>query len=218
MTHASPNPTILLTGFEPFAGDDVNPSQEIVRTLDGEIIHGHRVVGAVLPVVFAATLPLLEHLLDSTRPALVLALGQAGGRSELSLERIAVNLVDARIADNEGMQPADEPVVAGAAAAYFSTLPLKAIEAHLQALGIPVAASLSAGTFVCNQLFFALAHRLATRHSTARSGFMHVPWLPRQVALHPGQPSMALDTMIAGVRATLECSLAARPDATNPRG
>lgn len=218
MTHAPLNPTILLTGFEPFADDDVNPSQEIVRALDGEIIGAHRIVGAVLPVEFAATLPLLERLLAGVRPALVLALGQAGGRSELSLERIAINLVDARIADNEGMQPADEPVVASAAAAYFSTLPLKAIEAHLRALGIPVAPSLSAGTFVCNQVFFALAHLLATRHTTTRGGFMHVPWLPQQAAHHPGQPSMALDTMVAGVRAALECALATSRDSSVPGG
>ncbi|MFI4970389.1 MAG: pyroglutamyl-peptidase I [Lysobacterales bacterium] len=204
--------TILLTGFEPFGGERVNPSQEIVRALDGGTIAGHRVVGAILPVAFAATLPMLEDLLARHRPHLALALGQAGGRSELSLERVAINLIDARIADNQGSQPIDEAVVADAPGAYFSSLPLKAIEAHLRALGIPVAPSLSAGSFVCNHAFFALAHLIATRHPHARGGFMHVPWLPEQAAHHPGQPSMALDTMIAGVRAALECALATPHD------
>ena len=204
--------TVLLTGFEPFGGERINPSQEIVRALDGETIARHRVVGAILPVVFAATLPRLEDLLAAHRPALVLALGQAGGRSALSLERVAVNLIDARIPDNDGAQPIDAPVVAGAPGAYFSTLPVKAITARLQALGIPAAPSLSAGSFVCNQVFYALAHLLATRQPHARGGFVHVPWLPAQAAHHPNAPSMALDTMIAGVRAAIECALTTRED------
>jgi pyroglutamyl-peptidase len=201
-----------LTGFEPFGGERINPSQEIVRALEGATIAQHRVVGAILPVVFAATLPLLEDLIAAHRPALVLALGQAGGRSALSIERVAVNLVDARIADNDGAQPIDVPVVAGAPNAYFSTLPVKAITARLRTLGIPVAPSLSAGTFVCNQVFYALAHLLATRHPHARGGFVHVPWLPEQAAHHPEAPSMALDTMIAGVRAAIECTLTTQDD------
>lgn len=202
--------TVLLTGFEPFDGERTNPSQEIVRALDGRVIGGHRVVGAVLPVAFAATLPMLEDLIDAHQPVLALALGQAGGRSGISLERIAINLIDARIADNEGLQPCDEAVVAGAPAAYLTGLPVKALQAHLCALGIPAEVSLSAGSFVCNQVFFALAHMTATRHRPARSGFVHVPWLPEQAAMRPGEPSMALATMIAGVDAAIQCALATR--------
>lgn len=205
-------PCVLLTGFEPFGGERINPSQEIVRALDGEIVQAHRIIGAILPVTFAATVPHLQDLLGKHRPALVLALGQAGGRSELSLERVAINLIDARIVDNDGAQPVDAPVVDGAPPAYFSTLPVKAIEARLRALGIPAGASLSAGSFVCNQAFYALAHLLATRHPEVRGGFMHVPWLPQQAALHSGQPSMALDVMIEGVRAALDCALATVDD------
>ena len=205
-------PTVLLTGFEPFGGERINPAQEIVRALDGEIIAAHRVVGAILPVAFAATLPMLEDLLDSHRPTLVLALGQAGGRSEISLERVAINLIDARIADNDGLQPIDEEVIANAPGAYFSTLPVKAIEARLRGLGIPAAPSLSAGSFVCNQVFYGLAHLLATRHPAARGGFVHVPWLPEQAARRGGQPSMALATMIDGVRAAIECAIATPRD------
>lgn len=205
-------PTVLLMGFEPFGGERINPSQEIVRALDREIIAAHRVVGAILPVTFAATLPLVEHLLDCHRPTLVFALGQAGGRGEISLERIAVNLIDARIADNDGAQPIDMEVIVNAPHAYFSTLPVKAIEARLRDLGIPAAASLSAGTFVCNQVFFGLAHLLATRHVGTRGGFVHVPWLPEQAERHGNQPSMALDTMTDGVRAAIECAIATQRD------
>lgn len=211
-------PTILLTGFEPFGGEAINPSREIVRALDGEVVADHRIVGAILPVAFAATVPMLEDLLGAHRPALVLALGQAGGRSEMSLERVAVNLIDARIADNDGFQPIDAAVVEGAPGAYFSSLPVKAITARLRDLGIPAAPSLSAGSFVCNQVFFALAHLLATRHPHARGGFMHVPWLPQQAAMHPGQPSMALQTMIEGVRAALACTIATPDDLPVPGG
>lgn len=204
--------TILLTGFEPFDGERVNPSREIVNALDGKVIDKHSVVSAILPVAFSTTLSVLDSLLAQHRPALVVALGQAGGRSEISLERVAINLIDARIADNEGVQPIDEPVIDGAPGAYFSTLPIKAIAAHLRALGIPVATSLSAGSFVCNQVFFALAHSIATRYPRTRGGFVHLPWLPEQAARHPGQTSMALDTMNAGLRALLECTLATTRD------
>lgn len=206
------NPTILLTGFEPFGGERVNPAREIVLALDGTNIGAHRVIGAILPVAFAPTLPLLDALLEEHRPRLVLALGQAGGCSELSLERVAINLIDARIADNDGLQPIDQAAVADAPNAYFSTLPLKAMQARLRTLGIPAALSLSAGSYVCNQTFFVLAHLLETRWPGARGGFMHVPWLPQQASQHPGQPSMALETMIAGVRAALECALTTERD------
>jgi pyroglutamyl-peptidase len=143
---------------------------------------------------------------------LVLALGQAGGRSEISLERVAVNLIDARIADNDGLQPIDVPVVADAPAAYFTSLPSKAIVARLRERGIPAGPSLSAGSFVCNQVFFAITHLIATRLPQSRGGFVHVPWLPQQAAHHPGQPSMALVTMIEGVRAAIECAISVRED------
>jgi pyroglutamyl-peptidase len=209
---------VLLIGFEPFGGERINPSGEIVRALDGEIVNGHRIVTAILPVAFASTLPMLEALLETHRPALVLATGQAGGRSELSIERVAANLIDARLADAGGAQPIDEPVVADAPAAYFSTLPVKAMLARLRALGIPAALSQSAGLYVCNQAFFALAHLVATRYRATRAGFIHVPWLPEQAARHHGQPSMALETMVEGVRAAIECAIATRHDLRIPGG
>jgi pyroglutamyl-peptidase len=205
-------PCVLLTGFLPFGGETVNPSQAIVQALAGSVLGGHRVVGAALPVAFATAPSQLAMLIERERPTVVLSLGQAGGRSELALERVAINLIDARIADNDGAQPIDTAVLADAPDAYFSTLPLKAMRARVQSLGIPCALSLTAGSYVCNQVFFTLAHLMATRFPGLRGGFLHVPWLPQQAAHHCGQPSMALDTMIAGVRAALECAIDTETD------
>lgn len=203
---------VLLTGFEPFAGETENPSLLIARALDGETVAGRRVIGAALPTEFARTLVELDALIDAHRPALVLALGQAGGRAEISLERVAINLIDARIKDNAGRQPVDVPVVAGAPNAYFSTLPLKAMLRRLHEAQIPAALSHTAGTFVCNQVFFGLAHRLATQHRRTRGGFIHVPYLPEQAARHPGTPSLPLTTMIDAIRFCLQIALTTKSD------
>ncbi len=205
-------PVALVTGFAPFAGEDINPSQEIARALDGETIAGHRIVGAALPTEFAQSLPALEVLVDQYRPVLVLALGQAGGRSGISLERVAINLIDARIPDNAGAQPVDTPVVENAQNAYFSTLPVKAMLARLEAAGIPAAISHSAGTFVCNQVFFGLAHLLARRHSQIRGGFVHVPYLSEQAQRHAGAPGMPLESMIEALRLCLDTALTTHAD------
>lgn len=205
-------PRILLIGFEPFGGECINPSDEIVRVLDGESIDGHLVVGATLPVEFAAVPERVQELLDRHDPVIALGIGQAGGRPALSLERVAINLADARIADNAGVQPCDAALVAGAPDAWFSTLPVKAMVAAMRAAGVPAMLSLSAGSFVCNQCFFELGMRLHRRGGTARAGFLHVPWLPAQAVLHPGEASLSLETMLTGVRTALACAIATRSD------
>jgi len=192
-------PTVLLTGFEPFDGEAVNPSWEVARTLDGERIAGTRVVAARLPCVFATALPALDAALERHRPAVVLALGLAGSRSAIGVERVAVNLIDARIADNAGAQPVDVPVVVGGAPAYFTRLPVKAIVAELRAAGIAAEPSLSAGSFVCNQVFYGLLHALRDRPGVA-AGFVHLPPLPVQAARHPGSVAMALDEQCRALR------------------
>ncbi len=206
------SPLVLVLGFEPFADETVNPSAEIARHLDGERIGALRVVTAVLPVKFAEAPARLADLLDQHRPELVIALGQAGGRAELSLERVAINLIDARIADNAGLQPIDAEVLLGGPGAYFSTLPVKAIHEELKFLNIPSALSLSAGTYVCNQVFYWLAHLLATEHPRTRGGFIHVPWLPEQARQHPGEPAMPLELMLKGIRAVIDCSVRTETD------
>jgi pyroglutamyl-peptidase len=141
---------ILVTGFEPFGGQSLNPSWEVAHALNGLALEGAQVVSVQLPCVFAQALPVLQLTLAQHRPDIVLALGQAEGRCDFSVERVAINVMDARIADNAGAQPIDVPAVAGAPAAYFSTLPIKALVAGLRAGGFPASVSQTAGTFVCS--------------------------------------------------------------------
>ena len=202
-------PVVLLTGFDPFGGQAVNPSWEAVRALHGRRIGGHRVVAAQLPTVFGAARQRLGALLRLHRPALVICVGQAGGRDALSLERVALNVDDACLPDNAGAQPVDQPVVAGGPAAYFSTLPIKAICAALERDGLPAEVSQTAGTFVCNHVFYGLMHALATGRGLRRTrgGFIHVPWLPAQ-----GSPAMELEAMVRGLRLAVRTALATPVD------
>lgn len=204
-------PRILLTGFDPFGGETVNPSWEAARALHGRRIGGHRVVARQIPTEFAASLRLLKAALRETTPAIVLGVGQAGGRAQLSLERVAINLQDARIPDNTGAQPIDEPVIPGAPAAYFSTLPLKAMLAALHEAGLPAAISHTAGTYVCNHLAYAALHWSAPKRRV-RTGFIHIPWLPLQAASRPGAPSMALDDMVRGLEIALRVAAVTHAD------
>jgi pyroglutamyl-peptidase len=199
---------ILVTGFEPFGGGAINPSAEVARALHGRTIGGVRVVGVVLPCVFGAAIDALRDALDRHRPPLVLALGQAAGRAGFSLERVAINVDDARIADNAGAQPIDVPVVARGAPAYFATLPIKAMCAALREAGHPAEVSNSAGTFVCNHVFYGLQHALRHRRSV-RSGFMHLPLLPEQAAGRgrTEAPSLPLAQMIDGTALALTTAL-----------
>lgn len=197
--------TILITGFDAFGGAELNPSWLAVKALHRRQILGHRVVAARLPTVYGESLKSLNALLRLHRPVLVVCVGQAGGRSSISLERVAINLDDAPIADNAGAQPVDVSVVPGAPVAYFSTLPIKAMLVALQREGLPAEVSQTAGTFVCNHVFYGLMHALANNRLLRRTkgGFVHVPWLPEQ-----GAPSMPLDDMVKGLRIALRCAVA----------
>lgn len=209
MVRATSSPVVLLTGFDPFGGEAVNPSWLAAQALHNRRIAGHRVVAARLPVVFGESLAALHQLLAEHRPALVICAGQAGGRAALSLERVAINVDDARIPDNADNQPVDEPVVARGPAAYFSSLPVKAMRQALQREGIAAEVSQTAGTFVCNHVFYGLMHALATRRGfkCTRGGFIHVPWLAGQ-----GEPSMPLDEMVRGLRLAIHSALAHASD------
>lgn len=208
MTRAShTEPVVLLTGFEPFGGEAVNPSWRAVARLDDARVGGHRVATRSLPTAFAASLKALQEALDHLQPACVIAVGQAGGRSAISLERVAINLIDARIPDNDGAQPIDQPVVAGGPSAYFSTLPLKSMLVALREAGIPADISFSAGTYVCNHVFYGLRHALG-EHTGVRAGFVHVPYLPEQAVRHPGAASMSEDLMVAALRVMIASAIA----------
>jgi pyroglutamyl-peptidase len=201
---------ILLTGFEPFGGQSINPSWEVARTLQGAVIAGAQVTAVQLPCVFAQALPALQLALAQQRPDIVLALGQAEGRCDFSVERVAINVQDARIPDNAGAQPIDVPVIAGGPAAYFSTLPIKTLVAGLKAAGFPASVSQTAGTFVCNQVFYALQHTLAGLG--VHSGFVHLPLLPEQAAHWKGPtlPSWPASLQIAAAQQALALLVAHR--------
>jgi pyroglutamyl-peptidase len=206
-TAPMPTPVILLTGFEPFGGDSLNPSWQVALALNGAVVAGGRVVSVCLPCRFGESLLLLKQALRAHRPTLVLCLGLAASRTELSLERVAINVDDARMPDNAGQQPIDQPVVAGAPAAYFTRLPIKAIVQGLQARGLPAGVSQSAGTFVCNHVFFGLMHALR-RRSQVRAGFMHLPLLPEmQTGPTDSRFSLALAQQVDGVRQALALAL-----------
>ncbi len=205
-------PTLLITGFEPFGGEAVNPSWEVARALQGQRIEDHVVQAAQLPCVFAEAPRVLLQAIAQARPRLVVALGLAGSRSALSFERVAVNLIDARIADNAGAQPLDEPVLRGAPAAYFTRLPVKAMAAAVAAAGLPAELSHSAGSFVCNQVFYRLMHALR-RRPAVRGGFVHLPPLPQQAEAHPGSRPLALDEQVQGLRLALLAALQHERDA-----
>ena len=205
----TPARKILLTGFEAFDKDPVNPSWVLAQSLHGKQIAGHRVVAAQLPTAFDASAESLRALVLAQRPALVVCLGLAGGRATMSLERVAININDARIPDNLRVQPVDTPVVAHGPAAYFSALPLKTMLHAVRTAGAAVEVSNSAGTFVCNHVFYALMHMLATDDGLkgVRGGFVHVPWLPEQARSHKSKAAMPLHTMQSGLRAGLRAAL-----------
>ena len=190
--------TILLTGFEPFDRETINPSWELVRRFDGLVVAGtHRVEVLCLPCVFDLALESLWARLAQNKAEIVLCLGQAGGRAEFCLERVAVNINDARIADNAGKQPIDTPVIAGGPVAYFSTLPIKAMLKALHDQGLAAAVSQSAGSFVCNHVFYGLMHYANTEPALGRAGFIHIPYLPEQAEHHLGAPSMRMENLVS---------------------
>ncbi|MFL0556166.1 pyroglutamyl-peptidase I [Paenibacillus barengoltzii] len=195
---------LLLTGFEPFGGEPINPAVEAMRRLQGRVIGSFEIVGLELPTVFGQSTERLLAAVQQHEPAVVIALGQAGGREGISFERIAVNLNDANIADNAGNQPVDELVVPEGPAAYWTTLPVKRMVDRLRNEGIPASISLSAGTFVCNHLFYGLMHHLAVTGKSIRGGFIHVPYLPEQADRHSGAPSMTLDQLVTGLERAIE--------------
>ena len=188
---------ILLTGFEPFGKATLNPSGEIVKQISGD-----NIVTAILPVAYAQSAEKLLALIAEHNPDVVISLGQAEGRTHISPERIAINLDDARLADNEGVIRNDVPIIAGGPVAYESTLPIKEIVKAINDAGVPATISLSAGAFLCNHVFYvAQDHFKGTK---VRSGFVHVPLMDEQAGEFPGLPTMPLDQMIKAVRTMLE--------------
>lgn len=194
---------ILVTGFDPFGGESINPAIESVKRLP-DTIAGAEIIKMEIPTVFHKSINVIDDAIKEHDPDVILSIGQAGGRFDITVERIGINCDDARIADNEGNQMIDEPVFADGPAAYFVNLPIKAMVSEIQKAGIPASVSNSAGTFVCNHITYGVRHLVETKYPGKRSGFIHIPFLPNQVLDKKGQPSMALSTIIDGLSAAIK--------------
>ena len=198
---------ILVTGFDPFGGEKINPALETIKRLPDTIL-GAQIIKLEIPTVVGKSLAKITEAVEKENPDAVLSIGQAGGRSEITVERVGINIDDCRIPDNEGNQPIDEPVVKGGPAAYFVTVPIKAIVENIKAHNIPASISNTAGTFICNHVCYGVAHLAAQRTVAGKpmkSGFIHIPFLPEQVIGKPAlTPSMSLETIVSGITHALE--------------
>ena len=200
---------VLVTGFEPFGGEKINPSFEAVKLLP-DSMDGVSIIKRQVPTVFRKSIEELKRLIEEIKPDVVLCVGQAGGRSEISIERVAINIDDANIKDNEGNQPVDEIIFEDGENAYFSNLPIKALVEKIKEAGIPAGISNSAGTFVCNHIMYGLLYLIDKKYPHIKGGFIHVPYLPKQVVNKRNTPSMSLDNikeaLILAIKAIIENS------------
>lgn len=194
---------IMLTGFEPFGGESVNPAYEAIKLLPDKICTA-QLIKLEIPTVFEKSGATLEKAIKSYQPEVVICVGQAGGCSGITIEKVAINLQDARIPDNEGFQPIDKPIKTDGENAYFSSLPVKAMVTEIRKNGIPAFLSYTAGTFVCNTLMYTLLYLIDKKYPQMRGGFIHVPYASQQAVNKPaGTASMSLETISRG----LECSI-----------
>jgi len=193
---------ILVTGFDPFGGEKVNPALEAVKSLPSEI-HGAEVYWVEIPTVFYKAAEVLETAIVRFQPDAVLCIGQAGGRTSLTPERVAINQDDARIPDNQGNQPIDTPIRLDGEAAYFSTLPIKAMVQAIKEVGLPATVSNTAGTFVCNHLMYQALYLADKKFPNMRAGFMHIPYMTEQVINKPNTASMNLTDIVRGIEAAI---------------
>ncbi|MCF6466717.1 pyroglutamyl-peptidase I [Clostridium sp. Cult2] len=197
---------VLVTGFDPFGGEKVNPAYETVKRL-GNKIEGAEIVKLELPTVFRKSIRLLEEALEKEEPDIVICVGQRGGADKINVERIAINISDARIPDNEGNQPVDEPIFDDGDNAYFSKLPVKSIIEELNKNKIPAEISNSAGTYVCNHIMYGLLYNINKKYPNTIGGFIHIPFIPDQVIDKKKTPSMSLDYMVEALTIAIKVTL-----------
>ncbi len=193
---------ILLTAFDPFGGEPVNPAQEAVEAVS-DCVAGAQVVKVIVPTVFGKSVDTVYEAMKRERPDVTFCIGQAGGRVGMTPERVAINLDDARIKDNEGQQPRDSRIFPDGATAYFSSLPTKAMVEKIKAAGVPASVSYTAGTFVCNHLMYGVLYHIAKEFPGMRGGFMHVPFLHEQVLAKPNTPSLSKEDIVKGIEAAI---------------
>ncbi|MGE6405828.1 pyroglutamyl-peptidase I [Bacillus velezensis] len=190
---------VLLTGFDPFGGETVNPSWEAVKRLNGAAEEPASIVSEQVPTVFYKSLAVLREAIKKHQPDIIICVGQAGGRMQITPERVAINLNEARIPDNEGNQPVGENISQGGPAAYWTGLPIKRIVEEIKKEGIPAAVSYTTGTFVCNHLFYGLMDEISRHHPHIRGGFIHIPYIPEQT-LQKSAPSLSLDLVTKALK------------------
>ena len=194
---------LLLTAFDPFGGSPINPALEAVKLVANQI-GDVQIVKLEVPTVFGKSIDTVAAAMEKEKPDAVLCIGQAGGRYDLTPERVAINLDDARIPDNEGNQPIDVPIFRDGAPAYFATLPIKAMVAKMREAGLPASVSNTAGTFVCNHLMYGVLYTLAKHYPGVKGGFMHVPFVPSQTVNRPTPaPSMCQQDIARGIEAAI---------------
>lgn len=198
---------ILVTGFDPFGEDVINPAIEAVKCLPSEI-NGVEIIQLEIPTVFRKSAEIVRKAIVEEQPDYILNIGQAGGRAELTPERVAINIDDARIADNAGQQPIDQKIQETGNEAYFSQLPIKAMVEYMNKENIPASVSNTAGTFVCNHIMYQTLFLTATEFPEVKAGFMHIPFIPEQVIHRPNTPSMSLEDIVRGIKASLHAMIA----------
>lgn len=209
---------ILVTGFDPFGGEPVNPAFEAVKLLP-DAIAGAEIVKLEIPTVFGKCDVVVEAAIESKKPDVVLSIGQAGGRFDITVERVAINIADGRIADNDGNQPIDQVIRADGENAYFATVPVKAMVERIRAKGIPSSVSYTAGSYVCNYIMYCVAHSIAKRHPGLRSGFIHVPFMPSQAIGKPvNTPTMSIETIAKALEAAIEAIVETKADIRTAEG
>ena len=195
---------LLLTAFDPFGGEKINPALEAVKRVQDKI-GDLEIVKLEVPTVFYKSIDTVANAIEKEHPDVVLCIGQAGGRFDLTPERVAININDARIPDNEGNQPLDGPVFADGETAYFATLPIKAMAEEIRKAGVPASVSNTAGTYVCNHLMYGVLYTLANKYPDVRGGFMHVPFITSQVINRkPIAPSLSLEQIVTGIEAAVK--------------
>lgn len=194
---------ILVTGFDPFGGEKINPAIESVKRLPDTILNAE-IIKLEIPTVYMKSLEAIDNAIEKYNPDVILSIGQAGGRPDITVERVGINIDDYRIPDNEGNQPIDKPIFEDGKLAYFSKLPIKAMVENIQKNNIPASVSNTAGTFVCNHVLYGVAYLLDKKYSNKKSGFIHIPFLPEQVIDKRGQASMSLNDIVKGLKAAIE--------------
>lgn len=197
---------VLVTGFSPFGGEDINPAYEAIKGLENTI-QGALIIKKEISTVFGKSIEELEKTIEVENPDIVICVGQAGGRFDITVERVAINIDDAKIADNEGNQPMDRKIYEDGENAYFSSLPIKAIVKNIKDSGIPASISNTAGTYVCNHLMYGLLYLINNKYTHVRGGFIHVPFLPEQVVSKGNTPSMSIENITKAIKIAIEASI-----------